>query len=263
MKKKLLASLLALVGSGVMAQSAFQGFYGQVGTGYESNQVGSTTGTKTESSPANGTTDPISAPSQSFGGAPLVLGLGYNFSVAPKWVLGIGGDYSFLSQTSSTFGVTTRGADFTAAGFPAGVTSNGLQVKTSNRFNIFFTPGYAIDKDKLVYLKAGYSSVNTELTAPNTFILGGRTFTNAQLGSSSGSNQSKTVSGYIVGLGYKQIIQGGLYGFAEANYMSYGNVTNSVTQSYLPGSGSAGTFTSNTSASLNTYNLLVGVGYKF
>lgn len=264
MKKKLLVAVATTVlGTSAMAQSAFEGFYGQLGSGYESNQVGSTTGTKTESSPVNGSTDSISAPSQTFSGAPLVLGLGYNFSVAPKWVVGIGGDYSFLSQTSSSFSSQTRGADLVALGFPAGATSNGLQFKTSNRFNIFLTPGYAIDKDKLVYLKAGYSSVNTELTSPSTLTIGGRTFTNAQLGQSSAGTQSKTVSGYIVGLGYKQIIQGGLYGFAEANYMGYGNVTNSVTQSYLPGSGSTGTFTSNTSASLNAYTLLLGVGYKF
>jgi hypothetical protein len=118
-----------------------------------------------------------------------------------------------------------------------------------------------MDKDTLVYLMAGYSSVQTELTGPSSFTLGRfGTFTNAQLGQSSAGNQSKTVSGYIVGLGYKQIIQGGLYGFAEANYMGYGNVTNSITQSYTNGTG---TFTSNTSASLNAYQLLVGVGYKF
>ena len=69
------------------------------------------------------------------------------------------------------------------------------------------------------------------------------------------------MSGYIVGLGYKQIIQGGLYGFAEANYMGYGDISGSVTQSYTDGT--PGTFTSRTSASLNAYNLLIGVGYKF
>jgi hypothetical protein len=256
-KKLLLASILTLTGTGVMAQSAFQGFYGQLGTGYENNQVGSTTGTKTESSPANGTTDSISAPSQSFGGAPLVLGLGYNLSIAPKWVIGVGGDYSFLSQQSSSFSSVTNGADVASIG---GLFANGNQVKTSNRYNIFLTPGFAIDKNKLVYLKAGYSSVKVDTIGPTSYTAAGQVLSPAQIGFTAAGNQSKTVSGYIVGLGYKQIIQGGLYGFAEANYMGYGNVTNSITQRYTTGSG---TFSSNTSASANAYTLLVGVGYKF
>ena len=41
---------------------------------------------------------------------------------------------------------------------------------------------------------------------------------------SSGS-QSKNLSGFVLGAGYKQIITGGVYGFAEFNYMSYAKQT--------------------------------------
>jgi hypothetical protein len=68
------------------------------------------------------------------------------------------------------------------------------------------------------------------------------------------SNPSSTVGGYIVGLGYKQVIKGGFYGFAEGNYMSYSKPS-------LTTSNADTRFTIN--PSVNSYQLLVGVGYKF
>jgi hypothetical protein len=54
------------------------------------------------------------------------------------------------------------------------------------------------------------------------------------------------------------MIQGGLYGFGEFNYMSYGNQTASST-----GTVSGYTVTSSITSNANAYNLLVGLGYKF
>jgi outer membrane immunogenic protein len=256
MKKKLLVAVAAsVIGTSVMAQSAFEGFYGQIATGYESNDVSSINGTGVES--VSGTQTPLSysASSQNFGSAPLVLGLGYNFSVAPKWLLGIGVDYSALSQTSSEYPVNVTG-------FGVGVNGTGNTIKVGNRFNVFVTPGYAIDKDKLVYLKAGYSSVDvTQNASTGACIAGTGCFTNAAMQQTTPGSQTKTVSGYVVGLGYKQMITQGFYGFAEANYMSYGKANFSQTSNYTDGSG--GSVTNNTSGSLNSYQALVGVGYKF
>jgi hypothetical protein len=241
MKIKLLVAAAATVmASSAMAQSAFQGFYGQISTGYESNNVSSlnTTGRQTGES----TTDTWSAGNQSFGGAPLVIGLGYNFSVAPKWLIGVGVDYSALSQTSSTFSSTLAG----------GGTLSGQSMQASNRFNIFVAPGYEIDKDKLVYLKAGYSSVTAKANAPTYYT---DATDPAQSGPTTGlSNQSSTVGGFIVGLGYKQIITGGFYGFAEANYMSYAKPSFS---------GTSDGYNISTNPSINSYQALVGVGYRF
>ena len=58
------------------------------------------------------------------------------------------------------------------------------------------------------------------------------------------------LAGYSLGLGYKQIISGGLYGFAEGNYLSYPN--KSITDA-------VGTYNVNA----NSMSFLVGVGYKF
>jgi len=254
MKMKLLVAAAATVVAGsAMAQSAFQGFYGQIATGYESNSVSTSDASARDVSDRTGATRAnFSSSTQTFGDAPIVVGLGYNFSIAPKWLLGVGVDYSILSQTSSAY---TSYSPTANDGTPGTVT--GQTVKVSNRFNVFVTPGYAIDKEKLVYLKAGYSSVQLQNQGPSGFQPGGSAtvfpITPAF------SQPTSTLSGYIVGLGYKQMITSGLYGFAEGNYMSYGRANVSAQNGTT-----AGTSTNySMSQSLNSYQLLVGVGYKF
>jgi hypothetical protein len=66
-----------------------------------------------------------------------------------------------------------------------------------------------------------------------------------------------------LGLGYKQIISGGWYGFGEVNYASYGNKTVSTSyNSTVVNVGSVPT-TATSTISANTMNVLLGVGYKF
>jgi hypothetical protein len=268
MKNQLIAiSFMSLFAGSAMAQSAFSGFYGQVSTGYESNQLGSLSGNSTNTPFARTDTDK-SAPSQNFGGAPLVLGAGYYWQANEKWLLGFGADYSALTQTSSNITITSTNSPGSTS-IPAGqsATTNGANLQLSNRFNLFLSPAYAIDKDKLVYLKAGYSQVagqyNRQTSA--TTITNGVSVTTP----ATGGNQSTSLSGYIVGLGYKQIIKSGLYGFVEANYMGYNapnHSYNSTTRVFetLNGIRTSGTrvITANFS-SLNTFQALIGLGYAF
>jgi outer membrane immunogenic protein len=261
-KKLLLISVTLLLGAvsawaNAQAQSAFTGFYGQVSTGYESNQLGSYSASATTIPNAN--SDTIgSAPSQNFGGAPLVFGAGYYWQASDKWLIGVGVDYSALSQTSSTFSHNTTNAPGNteiAAGDTR--TGNGLSMKLSNRFNLFVTPAYAIDKDKLVYLKVGYSQVTAQYNheTSETRTVSGLSSTEARHGHSQSSNQG----GYLLGLGYKQIITSGLYGLVEGNYMGY----SAPSYSHIHTSSSdTRTFTHNF-ASLNSYQFLIGIGYKF
>jgi hypothetical protein len=243
MKIKLfVAAAATVVASSAMAQSAFEGFYGQLGTGYESNST--TNGAYTTNNP----NQTWGASNQNFSGAPIVLGAGYNYSFAPKWLIGLGADYSFLPQTSSTYNATSPN------GSTNGATSGaltGASYKVSNRYNIFLTPGYEIDKGKLVYLKAGYSSVSLTNNNPTRYVDNGDASQNAAI---SAGTQSKTLNGYILGLGYKQMVTSNIYGFAEGNYMSYSKANFSTK--------SAGT-TFTTNPGLSSYTLLVGLGYKF
>ena len=77
--------------------------------------------------------------------------------------------------------------------------------------------------------------------------------------SSSGSvSQTQNLNGYSLGLGYKQFFAGNWYGFGEANYFSYNNVTETTNVKV----GSYNLRFSDT-VGMNVYNFLVGVGYKF
>jgi outer membrane immunogenic protein len=246
MNKPLSAVLLTgLISSSVFAQSAFEGAYGQLGSGYENNSYSNLN--SSGSNPTQITPDAWSTGNQSSSGAPLIIGLGYYLSATPNWLLGLGVDYSALTQQTSSFSSysPTGGVNNVPA------TINGYQLQTSNRFNIFVTPGYVIDKDKLVYLKAGYSSVSMKETYPNTITKS----TGTDPLTAWSKNPSATVSGYVLGLGYKQMIANGFYGFAEANYMSYGKPSFSATNGL--------SYTVTNSPSLSTYQALVGIGYKF
>lgn len=229
MKIKLLAATAATVlASSALAQSAFEGFYGQLGVGYENNSISSRSFSFTSfATPAdNGS---AGAPSSSGGGFSSTVGLGYNFSVAPKWIVGIGADYAFTNVTTSTQPILN--------GASAGADNN---YKVKNRYDIFITPGYEIDKDKLAYVKAGYSSQSVVWQGQNA--------------ASSLGSESKNANGYVVGLGYKQLIDKNLYFFGEGNYYSYSSYT-------ISGNGGDGTISQTQTPS--AYQFLVGVGYKF
>ena len=196
------------------AQSVFTGFYGQVGICYENSTPSYSGGTLNGITPgplysygmSGGTTN-------SFAGTATI---GYYFPVTGNFLLGIGAEYSPLSSSSSNATVT----------IPALKYSETQSIKKSNSYNLFISPAYAVDKEKLAYAKVGYSSANYEIGGDND-----------------------TYNGYSLGLGYRQIIQGSWYGFAEVNYTSYGNQNVATNAS--------GT------ASFKVTNALVGIGYKF
>ena len=212
------------------AQSQFVGAYGQISTGYENNTVSSATLTGTNYGSTPNTSNSVSTSTSS---APLVLGVGYVFPVQDKFTLGLGVDYYTLTQETSPAAFYYRGISTATYNY---------KFTISNRFNIFITPGYSLDQDKLVYAKLGYSSQNVQYSQTNCC--------------SSPSNKAQ-VSGYVLGLGYKQFITAGLYGFAEANYYSYASPNLSSTYTDAGG----GTVSSNPNVS--AYNLLLGLGYRF
>ena len=227
MKKQLFVIFLALLATSAMAQSAFEGFYGQISTGYESNQASNLNSTIEHTDPSyQGFI--ITGSNQNFGGVPVIAGLGYNFSVTSNWLLGIGVDYSAFNQKSSTF--SQQYLNHVAL-------FSGNQFTVSNRFNIFLAPGYAIDKDKLAYLMLGYTGATVGLSSPLI------------------AYNTVNLTGYTVGLGYKQMVTQSLYMLGEVKYASYGQKNASVT--------ATGGTSLNVPVSANGAEILVGVGYRF
>ena len=208
------------------AQStSFDGFFGQVGIGFESVSP------SFSNSGVNVTGYgyfPYNTSIDSSNGFTGTITAGYMIPVSKDFLLGIGAEYSPLESQSSNYTVGISGLG-TAQG----------SYKKENSYNFFISPATPIGNDGLLYGKVGYTGASIK----------------SSLGGSSGS---QTYTGYSLGLGYKQIITGGLYGFAEGNYFNYGNKTNTYSGTIL---GAAYTETLTTSA--NAYNFLVGVGYKF
>ena len=210
-----------------LAQTPFTGFYGQVGTGSEKNTLNNTSITRLSDNSNNGGT-------MTNTGVPVVGTLGYNFSVNQNFVLGLGAEYSTTSFTSE---YTANGVVGTGVFFP-------MNYKLSNRYSVFASPGYVINQSGLIYAKLGYSSQKIELN------------------NNQGINLSTAnMGGYLAGLGYKQKIYGGLYGFLEANYYSYASKSLSGRNSQQGYPNSGYVVTVNPSAS--AYNGLIGIGYQF
>ena len=229
----LLSSLL-LIGfssSNAQAQSTFAGFYGQISTGYEENLLQSLNVITT----TNGRTNTGYGGDEHIRGVPLVLGFGYFFDVHKDFKLGVGVDYSALTQSQVMVPQQAIGAPNT--------------FYIQNRTSIFLMPAWQIDKSKLLYLKGGYSTqkVSEDRVANST---------------QSAYNISGWQNGYIVGAGYRQEIYKGLYGFVEANYMQYSNVNlPSSHTTYIGGASYPSTTYQNPKGI--TYTTLAGVGYKF
>jgi hypothetical protein len=225
MKKKLLvAALLSVAATGAMAQSKFEGAYGQIGVGYESASPSFSSSGITI---AGVGTVPISTTvsnSSSFTG---VATIGYMGAITKDFLLGIGAEYAPFNGQSANYSYTA-----------AGTTVNGTW-KKQNSYNIFLSPATPVGADGLLYGKVGYTGTSIQST---------------EVGTTSTDN----LTGYSLGVGYKQIIKGGLYGFGEVNYASYSNKSSSYSGVI---SGRAYSYTNTVSA--NATNVVVGVGYKF
>ena len=212
--------------------SAFVGAYGQIGTGYESNTAQNSTFSATDS--GQPTTNYSTNQNPTSDGVALVLGGGYNFQIDPKFLLGVGGDWS-------AFNNVTSGANYTDITDATNTATVGY--KTSNRYSIFVTPSYVIDKDKLAYFKVGYTGQGVTAVDNGGATLGG----------------SAQLSGYALGLGYKQMITHGIYAFGEGNYYGYSKSNFNSTIANDEG----GTTNLNGNPDVLSYTFLAGVGYVY
>ena len=112
-------------------------------------------------------------------------------------------------------------------------TTNGINIQQKYKTTFSLLPGIAIDETTMAYAKLGYSTFTTQVTAP-------------------GLNISSTQGSYNYGLGVKKLLDKNIYVFGECNY----STINNWNKSYTDG-------TVSTKFAGSSYNLIVGVGYKF
>lgn len=225
------AGLLVVTATAVQAQSKFEGFYGQVGVGYETVaptlSYGNVNITQSGSPIASLPISSSISNSNSFAGT---ITAGYTFSVTKDFLLGIGAEYSPISGSK---------ANYSASNATIG-TVNG-QWNKENSYNFFISPATPIGQDGLLYGKVGYTGASIKSQYTN-----------------GGSSATNNLTGYSLGLGYKQFISSGLYGFGEVNYASYSNLN-------INDTATSGVYraTQTVTISANSMNFLVGIGYKF
>jgi outer membrane immunogenic protein len=215
MKRLVFAVGIAMASMHANAQSTFEGFYSQVGAGYESVSVKFSGGTQTGFGPYTISSEN----SNSFTGA---ISVGGYFPVTQSFLMGVGAEYNPIPSSSADYTVTVPSQSLTYS----------ASYKKKNSYNIFLSPALVIDENKLAYAKVGFTGLSSEQT-----VLGEKTTSN--------------FTGYSLGFGYRQILQGGLYGFIETNYATYSSKRDTNFD------GATGT------NKPTTMSAIVGVGYKF
>lgn len=169
------------------------------------------------------------------------ISAGYNWGINSNYVLGLRATYypGASSAASGSFTTSTAAlaspvpvAAGTTLGAPAPISYN-----VKNLYSIVLTPGYAIDKDRLVYAKVGYTGATIGLNGPTL------------------AYSTTNLTGYSLGVGYKQMISQSLYLLGEFNYAGFSNKT--VTLTNTSGVNLTGTFGG------SGIDFLVGVGYRF
>ncbi len=200
----------------------------QLGIGYES--VDPTHDSSSLS--VNGTNIPVSTSSSNANGAQATISAGWYQAVSDRFLIGLGVDYSPIAGASGTMAVTTERR------LPGqNNLTNDYSYQKKYSYNIFISPAVTVGTNGMAYAKVGYSGA--KVTNYNSL--------------------DYNFNGYVLGLGYRHAFDGGWFAFIEGNYAKYGNQTESATNTVARGR----TLTSSGTNGLQTYNIMIGAGYKF
>jgi hypothetical protein len=221
--------ILCGISSTALAQnSKFSGPYAQFGIGY---QTASPSFSNTSLSAAGQTLTPTISVSNASGFTGTVAA-GYNFFSGTPLLLGLGIEYTPFPTSNATASASYSGS--------IGTYQNSASVRVNNSLNIFIAPGLALDQNKLLYGKVGYTG-----------------------SSANGVNTDFYMGGTSLGFGYKQIISAGFYGFAEYNYVNYGSLNRSLSGNLKTPANISVPATLNSTVTATSTNLLFGLGYQF
>ena len=230
-------SALVLAMAGVFATSAnaqtsntnpWEGFYAEAAVGL--GQFNPTINNASiQSTRFGGKTLPVTTQQDNLSTGTNKIGLGYTYGINDRYTLGIAASYSLgaSSPANGSFYATS----------PLGKTpSVWFKYQIKDVWSVTVNPGYVIDKDKLAYAKVGMTG--------NTMGINGGT----------ANYQTYNFTGYVLGLGYKQMVTQSVYFLGEVNYAGISSKTAIIQTSGGPITGNVGG---------SGVDVLVGVGYKF
>jgi len=226
--KATLLTFSLMVTTSVLAQSKFEGPFIQGAIGY-TNVSPTFDETITLS---NQTRHPQNISAENLSVFTGNIGAGYGFRVAPQWLLSVSVDYM----------PTASGSAKTNVSFPNVSGLNGLNgsYQMKNPYNLSVMPGYELSMNQVIYGKVAYTGatvVYSDSVIPATEV---------------------NMSGYTIGLGYKQALENQLYVFAEGLYTKFEDKTASTNGAY-----SGGLINSSLTVRASGFTVLVGAGYRF
>lgn len=228
--------------------ASWSGLYAGLGLGLRASGTDATTTGPTDNpvlfQSGNAASEPLAG--TAFRGAPY---FGWNWQVAPRWVVGVEGDVGFADQTTSL-----QGFGF-SPGVPAFETAKGdtfavratWDTSARGRVGLLFTP------TTLLYVTGGAAWQHFEVISSCNSICKSGSFTPAVV------TNSVTKAGWTAGLGLETILSGNWFVRADYRYADFGPSALTVTRH----DNLSNAISTNFDVALRTHTAMIGVGYKF
>jgi outer membrane immunogenic protein len=238
-----------------MPASSWSGFYAGLGLGFRADRTDSTSFLFSEAGVPNSfpsfadlvSGEPVNG--SAFRAAPY---LGWNWQVAPHWVVGIEGDVGFANRTTSLSGFPF-GPDVASSGFAA----DKFSVKTSWDASARGRLGFLVTPSALLYATGGpaWQHFAVVSTCAGLFPCVGFGFTPAVIAAST------TKTGGTFGAGFESALWGhwllrGEYRFSEFGSAPFSIARSSTISFFNP-------TIDNVAVAMRTHTATFGLAYKF
>jgi outer membrane immunogenic protein len=243
------ADLAPLTKAPPLAASSWTGFYAGLGLGLRSTQADLTTTSVLQDGVARDLNGAVLT--QPFDGTGFRINpyAGYNWQVAPHWVVGVEGDVGFGDQTTALPGF--RSSPWAGSSTFA---VDSLSVKTGWDASVRGRAGYLLTPSTLVYATGGLAWQHFDVTS----VCVGATCNDATPTSVS---NSATKTGWTFGGGLETALWGNWLLRAEYRYADFGTAAFAIARTRT---GAGPTLTvDNFDTKLRTHIASVGVAYKF
>jgi outer membrane immunogenic protein len=177
---------------------------------------------------------------------------GWNWQVAPQWLVGVEGDVGFANQTTAL-----QGFDFGPHGFQSsGAGADSLAVRTTWDASARARLGYLVTPATLLYATGGAAWQHFEVTSTCVgFFCALVNFTPSII------TNSTTRSGWTVGAGFETALSRNWFARAEYRYADFGSRPFSLSRSSAEGAFNP--TVDNFNVAMRTHTATLGVAYKF
>ena len=176
--------------------------------------------------------------------------IGWNWQVAPQWVVGVEGDFAFANQTATLQGF------FSGPVFLASAPEDTLAVKTTWDASARGRIGFLVTPATLVYATGGAAWQHFDMTSScvSSGFCQGNGFTPAVI------TNSTTKAGWTVGGGVETALWSNWLARAEYRYADFGSAPFTIARS---NSFNSGLRIENLNVALRTHTATFGIAYKF